>query len=187
MNAQCRTGENKIAQIQQKLQSGARTNKYRIIHPKFGEELDILCKSTTMPGRTMGTVEVFLKGRKYQMAGDMSDDGTWSFTIYNTEDFEIRDFFLGQMANIQSAEAPDTIQGTSTATPNLKNTPWYMDTVTIQQLNFEGSVVTEARLYNAFVSNVGPIEYTDEQGEISNTEIELKYTGIEYQGPYGKY
>lgn len=252
------------------VQSGARNNKYRILFPLFGQEIDILCHSTSNPGREMGTVEVFLKGRKYTMAGDMSDEGTWTITIYNTEDFLVRSFFLKVIAGIQNFTAPVTLDGgynqmsdvfqgfdysggNKTLQPNGGNSayefldyigkgklsetmesvnvvynemrnnwntinraidnvrdiisssnyiqpdgrvlngnaifngdgnytarPWYMTDIIIQQLDYNDKPITVSKLNNGFVTNVGGIDYTDEVGEISTTEITFAFSGIEY-------
>lgn len=262
------------------VQSGARNNKYRILFPLFGQEIDILCHASSNPGREIGTVEVFLKGRKYTMAGDMSDEGTWSITIYNTEDFLVRSFFLKVIAGIQNFNTPITLDegynqmsnifqgfdytsdgsnlyvGDSTqssydflttigrgelsdametvnnvynemrhnwnminsAIDNVRDIisdnsyiqpdglitsnnatyngdghyiarPWYMTDIVIQQLDSNDLPVTETRLTNGFVSAVGGIDYSDEVGEISTTEITFTYSGTEYgvDGVYVKY
>jgi len=183
----CLSGVNKIHEIGSLVKAGARTNKYRILHPDFHDEVDILCNASTMPGREIGSVEVYLKGRKYQMAGDMSDENTWNFTIYNTETFLVRDFFLSLIAEIQSFEAPPTLSGSASVLYPRKGQPWYMRNITIQQLGSAGEVLTSAVLTNAYVTTVGPIEYSDETGNISTTEITFTFSGIIYQGVNGKY
>ena len=248
----------KVRETLNLIQSGARSNKYRILYPLFGQEIDILCHSTSNPGREIGTTEVFLKGRKYQMAGDMSDEGTWNMTIYNTEDFLVRSFFLTIIAGIQNFNNPQTLEddiihsivqsveglvyqnahydflqstghGGLPAALNTVNEaynqvranwesiantiqnfqtliqdvtynttgnhftsttlrgessyaarPWYMTDIIIQQLDHDGHPVTETILNNAFISSVGPIEYNDETGNISVTELTFTYSGIEY-------
>ncbi len=262
------------------VKSGARTNKYRLLFPLFGQEIDILCHASSNPGREMGTVEVFLKGRKYTMAGDMSDEGTWTITIYNTEDFLVRSFFLKIISGIQNFNSPITLDdeygqmhdvfsgfnytgsgsnlyetesnigtydflksigkdglsdamasvntvynemrnnwntvnraidnvrdlvsdtvpiqaaGRVTSTQAIYNgdgyyisRPWYMTDIVIQQLDSNDEPVTETRLNNAFATAVGGIDYTDEVGEVSTTEITFTFSGIEYgvQGVYVKY
>ena len=260
------------------IQSGARNNKYRLLFPLFGQEIDILCHSSSNPGREIGTVEVYLKGRKYQMAGDMSEEGSWTITIYNTEDFLVRSFFLKVIAGIQNFNTPVTLNesynqmadvfqgfnysgignpqggdaqnigpydfltsigkgdlsdvmntvnsayndmrsnwesvsraldnvqdivrsrdymaspdGKAYVTQNAYNgdgnyiaRPWYMTDIVIQQLDHNDSPVSETRLNNAFASVVGGIDYTDEAGEISTTEITFTYSGTEY-GVVGDY
>ncbi len=100
---------NKTSQILAQIQAGARSNKYRIIFPYFTEEIDILCNSTTSPGREVGIAEVYLKGRKFSMAGEVQDDSAWEFTIYNTPDLLVRRFFLKILGGIHNFQTPETI------------------------------------------------------------------------------
>jgi len=254
---------NKISETLSILRSGARNNKYRIIYPLFGKEIDILCHTSSNPGREIGTVDVFLKGRKYIMAGDMADDGVWALTIYNTQDFLVRSFFLKVIAGIQNFNAPLTLDDSAfmsefftgfnysnnsnygdsssynflaeigkdslsdsmeiisnaynqmysnwntvnnyiydmkegilnstgadgkvftTSSSNqagatYKFQPWYMSDIIIQQLDHNDLPVTTTTLHNAFITNVGGIDYTDEAGDISTTELTFAYSGKDY-------
>ena len=258
------------------VQSGARNNKYRLLFPLFGQEIDILCHASSNPGREMGTVEVYLKGRKYTMAGDMSDESSWTITIYNTQDFLVRNFFLKVIAGIQNFNTPITLDdeyskshdifsgfnysgagsnlyqqesnyntkdfldsigmgdltdametvniaynemrnlnninigdnpnsfiqadgrvanhglgtaGVYNGDGNYAARPWYMTDIIIQQLDHNDNPISETRLNNAFATAVGGIDYTDEVGEISTTEITFAFSGIEYgaSGVYVKF
>ena len=100
----------KIRELEAVLGAGARNNKYRVIFPYFGRELDIQTHDVTAPGRSIGVSEVFLKGRKYQLAGDRSDEGSITLTFYNDPDMLIRRFFLQMIAGMQSYELPVTIE-----------------------------------------------------------------------------
>lgn len=100
----------KIQETISTIKAGARTNKYRILYPVFGKELDIVCHSATAPGREISTVDVFIKGRKYQLAGEMADEGTWEMTIYNTPDLLHRRFFLKMIGGIHNFNTPDYLQ-----------------------------------------------------------------------------
>jgi len=101
----------KIRELEAVLGAGARNNKYRVIFPYFGRELDIQTHDVTAPGRSMGVSEVFLKGRKYQIAGDRSDEGSITLTFYNDPEMIIRRFFLQVIAGMQNYNLPMTIDG----------------------------------------------------------------------------
>jgi hypothetical protein len=249
--------EKKINETLVTIQSGARNNKYRVVYPSFGREIDIVCNATSAPGREVGTVEVFCKGRKYQMAGEITDDGTWEMTIYNTPELLHRRFFLELLQGIHSFEAPaylnapgylegsdlndnnitasgeaagggakanfsDFLGNLNTATrkvvgayndvtnavisakrlgsyikqavngdwsavesiltENGYSTPWYMQEVIIEQLDHNEVVSSRTILHNCFVTSVGPIEYTDEVGEVSVSNITFSFSGIEFTG-----
>lgn len=97
----------KINETLRVIKAGARANKYRILYPIFGRDIDIICNATSIPGREINTVDAFVKGRKYQLAGEMSDDGTWEMTIYNTPDLLHRRFFLKMIGGIHNFNTPD--------------------------------------------------------------------------------
>lgn len=99
----------KINEILHVIQAGSRANKYQILYPVFGGEIDIVCHATTLPGREITPVDVFVKGRKIQYAGESTDEGTWSMTIYNTPDLLHRRFFLKMIGGIHSFNTPDYI------------------------------------------------------------------------------
>jgi len=101
----------KIRELEAVLGSGARSNKYRVIFPYFGRELDIQTHDVTAPGRSLGIVEVYLKGRKYQLAGDRADEGVITLTFYNDPDMIIRKFFLQVIAGVQNFNVPNTVEG----------------------------------------------------------------------------
>ena len=101
----------KIRELESMLGAGARNNKYRVIFPYFGRELDIQTHDVTSPGRSMGVAEVYLKGRKYQIAGDRADEGSITLTFYNDPDMIIRRFFLQVVAGMQNYNLPMTIDG----------------------------------------------------------------------------
>ena len=103
----------KIRELEAVLGSGARNNKYRVIFPYFGRELDIQTHDVTAPGRSMGVAEVYLKGRKYQLAGDRTDEGSITLTFYNDPEMILRRFFLQVVAGMQNYDLPLTIDGGS--------------------------------------------------------------------------
>ena len=100
----------KIREIESVVGPGARTYKYRVLIPFLGREVDIQCHDITSPGRTMGVAEVFLKGRKYQLAGDRADEGTFTMTIYNDPNLVLRRLFLMMIEGIQNSNVPTTME-----------------------------------------------------------------------------
>ena len=76
-----------ISNLINKIGSGARTNKFRILIPigDNGETFDILCQSASLPGKILTPVKMISKGRNYTLRGETSYDGNWSATIYNTD------------------------------------------------------------------------------------------------------
>lgn len=102
---------NKIRELEAVLGAGARNNKYRVIFPYMGREIDIQVHDINSPGRSIGIAEVFIKGRKYQLAGDRSDEGSFSMTFYNDPEMLIRRFFLQIIGGIENYEVPMSMGG----------------------------------------------------------------------------
>jgi len=96
----------KINELVQMIGPGARTNKYRVLFPLLGRDFDIQCNEVQSSGRSLGTVDVYLRGREYKMAGDRSDEGTFTITFYNDPNLRIRSFFLMIISAIQDYTTP---------------------------------------------------------------------------------
>ena len=56
------------------------------------EDFQFLCKATSMPTQTIGSVEIPFRGRILKVAGDRTFE-PWSVTVINDEDFSIRKSF----------------------------------------------------------------------------------------------
>ena len=86
-------------------QGGARPSLFKV---KFQYPIGIsapptksefLVKSTTIPASTIGSYDVFYHGKAIKVAGDRTFE-TWDTTIYNDEDFGIRNALESWMAAI---------------------------------------------------------------------------------------
>jgi hypothetical protein len=60
-----------------------------------------LVKATTIPASTIGSYDVYYHGKAIKVAGDRSFD-TWDTTIFNDEDFSIRNALENWMAGISN-------------------------------------------------------------------------------------
>jgi hypothetical protein len=192
----------KLAELNSVIKSGARPNKYRVLFPYAGKEIDILCHEISSPGRSVGTVEVFLKGRKYILAGDRSDDNSTDITFYNDPGLQLRSLFLNLVNGIQPYYTPnyvistvdtpqtaETISGylgqiqynigsLSTIPLTESTTPWYQTDIVIEQLDEQMNVTSRNVLMDAFVSTVGDIQYSDETaGDITKTTVTITHNG----------
>jgi hypothetical protein len=83
-----------ISELLNIVKAGARSNKYRILIPTpEGKIFDILCTSTTLPGRNITPTEVVIKGKKTLIAGETQWAGTWQTSFYNDIEFSARVYF----------------------------------------------------------------------------------------------
>lgn len=75
---------------------GLRKNRFLIEVPvpgASGQKLNILCTATSLPERTIGTVDIFSKGRKYKIRGETEFPGTYNISIIDDSDMSIRQLF----------------------------------------------------------------------------------------------
>ena len=60
--------------------------------PNAQDEFQFLCKATSMPTQTIGSVDVPFRGRILKVAGDRTFE-PWSVTVINDENFRVRRSF----------------------------------------------------------------------------------------------
>ncbi len=88
-------------------QGGARPSLFRVIFdyptniPDPPTRANFLVKATTIPASTIGSYDVYYHGKAIKVAGDRSFD-TWDTTIFNDEDFGIRNTLENWMGNISN-------------------------------------------------------------------------------------
>jgi hypothetical protein len=88
-------------------QGGARPSLFRVLFdypsgiPDPPTKASFLVKATTIPASTIGSYDVYYHGKAIKVAGDRSFD-TWDTTIFNDEDFGIRNTLENWMGNISN-------------------------------------------------------------------------------------
>ena len=87
------------------------------------QEFKFLCKATSMPTQTVGSVDVPFRGRILKVAGDRTFE-PWSITVINDESFDIRQTFEQWQQLINGIE-----DGSGKVAPSA-----YMGNGTIKQL-----------------------------------------------------
>jgi len=192
----------KINELLSNVGPGARTNKYRVIFPVTGvnsNKFDVLCNEVAAPGRSISSVEVFLKGRKYLLSGDRAEEGTFTASFYNDPNLILRNIFLSMIESIESYETPNIVFGGANINyaasgiiqeinynlnrikdfgiNTFNSGAWYQSDVVIQQLNENSEIIVENVYHEAFITDVSEIQYTDETGDVSKTTITVSYTG----------
>lgn len=88
---------------------GLRKNRYLIEIPVptvSGETINILCQSAGLPERNIKTTEMWHKGRRYQIRGEMDFIGEYEVSIIDDSDMHIRKMFDTWMKQIDNTR-PD--------------------------------------------------------------------------------
>ncbi len=86
-------------------QGGARPALFKVIFdypseiPDPPTKASFLVRATTIPASTIGSYDVYYHGKAIKVAGDRSFD-TWDTTIFNDEDFGIRNTLENWMGRI---------------------------------------------------------------------------------------
>ena len=117
------------------------------------QEFKFLCKATSMPTQTVGSVDVPFRGRILKVAGDRTFE-PWSITVINDESFDIRQTFEKWQQLINGIE-----DGSGTVAPSA-----YMSQGTIRQLGRtdvgtrEVGSTTSGVLYTYKVQEIWPSE-----------------------------
>ena len=124
------------------------------------EEFQFLCKATSMPTQTIGSVDVPFRGRILKVAGDRTFE-PWSVTVINDEGFNVRSAFEAWGRRIN-----DLTTGAGIVQPKD-----YMGSVTIQQLSRspenpqDSKVLQEYMVQDIWPSEIGSIDLSYESSD----------------------
>ena len=133
---------------------GARANQFKVTMPFPGyaqvggeiEELAFLCKATTIPAMTLGTVDIKFRGRSIKIAGDRTF-ADWSVTVINDTNFRVRNAFERWQNGINNMSDNE----------GLTNPADYQVDAFVDQLDRNGNTVKSYTLRSLFPTTVGEI------------------------------
>ena len=143
------------------------------------EKFQFLCKAASLPASIVAPIDIPFRGRILKVAGDRTFD-TWTTTIINDEDFQLRTAFEEWMNGISK------LDNNTGATRPLS----YMANATVNQLGrggeggrestiqSAGTTVTPLRTYffdGVFPTNVSPIDLSyDSSDAIEEFTVEFQ-------------
>ena len=157
-----------IATFQQKLVGeGARPTLFeaRIFFPGLEEEnFSFKCKSSQLPGKTLGVIEVPYFGRRIKVAGDQTFV-EWTVTIIMDESFNARNAFERWMSGINSHWN------------NLRDNTNYMADAEVIQYDKVGNVIKTYKFKGMWPSDISPVDVSWE----SNDALEEFTATLQYQ------
>jgi hypothetical protein len=168
----------KLNELKKTLGLGARGNKYQLLGeiPTGGTssvDIDTLAKATSMPGKEIGVIEVFNQGRKINVVGDTTFDGTWTITILLTQDHKLRNDFIKWQNYCDNFD--EHHRGESS---DIGHNDYMTESFKVKQLNTStNEVMNTINLHNVWCSGVGEISYDDSSNdEIVEVEVTLSYS-----------
>ena len=139
------------------------------------EDFKFLCKATSMPTQTIGSVDVPFRGRILKVAGDRTFE-PWSVTVINDESFNLRSVFETWGNKINGLH-----DGLGIVTPEE-----YMGSGTIKQLSrttdSAKTVLQSYKVQDIWPSEIGSIDLSYESSdaiEEFTVTFQVQYMSIE--------
>jgi hypothetical protein len=137
-----------------------------------------MAKAGQIPQSTLASVEVGYFGRKVKLAGDRTFDD-WSVTVFNDEDFLIRNALEQWSASINSHVG--NISQFESASPNQ-----YKSQASITQFSKTGVPIRKYTFYGIFPLTVGPIATDwDNNNQVETFDVNFTYDWWEASGITG--
>jgi hypothetical protein len=136
---------------------GARPNLFKatVNFPGYAggdvELTSFLCKTAQLPASVMNVIEVPFRGRQLKIAGDRTFE-TWSVTVLNDTDFNVRNAMERWMNGINS----------HSANTGLTNPIDYQADLIVEQLDRDESVIKKYNFRGCFPTNVSAIDVSYE-------------------------
>lgn len=173
--------------LQRSVGDGARATKFQVLfqftNPKSApsaEDMMVLAKTTTFPGKSHATIDFKFKGRSIPLRGQTKYTQTWECTFYLTEDHTLKNAFenwieaLDEKHNYMQA-LPASVAETQRLHSVKKN---YTTTIILYQRNFDDDQDTAVyHMHNVFPIEVSPIQYSYEQaGQIQEFTVTFAYS-----------
>ena len=145
---------------------GARANQFEVtmnfpaiaVPGQASRSMTYLCKAASLPGSTIGAIEVPYRGRVMKLAGDRSFED-WETTIYNDTNFAIRDACERWIDSIDRV----LVESSTVTNPLL-----YQMVAKVSQLDRNGSSLKEYEFIGIFPTAVSSIDL----GYDSNDAVE---------------
>jgi hypothetical protein len=161
---------------------GARANQFEVImnFPAIamaggaGRKFTYLCKSASLPGSTIGAVEVPYRGRLLKIAGERTYDD-WETAVFNDTDFDIRNALERWI---------DGMDRTLLEVTNVTNPLLYQTSAEVHQLDRNGTRLKSYNFFGLWPSTLAPIELAyDTNDAVEEFTVTWKYNYFTSMNP----
>jgi len=154
---------------------GARPNQFRVelTFPSFvgssasvaGNAAQFLCRAATLPASTVENIIASYRGRPVHFAGERTFQ-PWAIAVLNDTNFVIR--------NAMEKWSNGLLNFVSTS--GIARPGDYQVDMSVHQLDRNDRKIKSYKFYDAYPSNVGPIQLAfDQNNQIEEFEIEFTY------------
>ena len=155
----------RIAEFKSNFINGVRPNLFKMEIAGISEKLKFMAKSTQLPGKSIGQIEVPYLNMKHKVAGDIIFDNL-NVTILMDTDLIIRNSLESWMEDIKNNDA---MFGKTPAE--------YERTGSVILLDQQGDDLTEYEFIGLWLVNLGPVELSfDSTDTIAEYTAEFAYT-----------
>jgi len=142
---------------------GARNSLFQVeiqnpINGASDLQVPLLCKAASIPAAELTTIEVPYFGRKTKVAGNRTY-AEWEVTIFNDENFAIRNALEEWSNSINSFEG--NLRTTGSSSPTL-----YKSQAQVTHFGKDGSTLRTYQFVGLFPTMVAPIELNWEGGDV---------------------
>lgn len=153
---------------------GARPNQFRVelAFPSYvtagvvaASQGQFLCKAAQLPASTVENIPIQYRGRAVNFAGERTF-ATWTVTIYNDTDFNIRNAMERWQNGIQNY----------TTTNGRVNPSEYQTDLLVHQLDRSGAIVKSYRFVDAYPLSIGLVQLDfDTTNAIETFDVEFQF------------
>lgn len=153
---------------------GARPNQFRVelAFPSYvtagvvaASQGQFLCKAAQLPASTVENIPIQYRGRAVNFAGERTF-ATWTVTIYNDTDFNIRNAMERWQNGIQNY----------TTTNGRVNPSDYQTDLLVHQLDRSGAIVKSYRFVDAYPLSIGLVQLDfDTTNAIETFDVEFQF------------
>ena len=136
-----------------------------------GNEIRFMAKGASLPGKSLGTIDVKRFGAIYKIANDAIVD-TFPMTVMCSGDMRERKFFDAWISGIHGQDA------TMTSGADLFRMKYYDDytsIVIIESFGRDGSVEYSAVLQEAYPTSLGAVDLSWDTGDIATFTVNFTY------------
>ena len=132
--------------------------------------------AASIPMVQLTTIDVYYQGRAMRVAGERAFQ-PWNVTVYNDEDFGLRDF-LESWSNMINSFESNIQQDTAAGAPNIlaSNGGYKLDQVFVEQYSRDGSLLRTYEFWGMYPEVIGEIQLNWEQGNrIETFDVRFAY------------
>lgn len=173
--------------INNALGDGARSTKFECYigldtFSNGSKTISALVKSASFPSKSHDVMDFKFKGRNIPLRGQVKYEQSWSCSFYMEETHSLKKAFEDAIEALDTVHTYDDVN-TSVARQQGRNSSRYTNTITIVQLDFDGTQTTAIyTLYNAFPKNITQVESDySEVGKIQEYTVEFSYSHFDIQ------